>query len=203
MRVTDNRGLWPAMLQFFYESVVAAVIYYASALNPAPVCPAHLPVIDRFRFRWIRAATKLCRMADFQDRIEQIWATVIFQLLVSKYFQMVSVGLCQSFSSSKTSLIEITLRTVHSKWIIYFTNKVSLEWGCAKTCWDCLGGWILPHAAMPCICCGCQWPKLSASQNAGVNSDLGSCDESWSMIHLPIESIEYQQICLNKHYTEI
>jgi len=57
---------------------------------PAPD-PTHLPVIYRFSlkmaliicFRWIRAASQLCR--NLQDRIEQIWATGIFQLLVSKY----------------------------------------------------------------------------------------------------------------------
>lgn len=54
--------------------------------------PAHLPVIYRFSleamivwFRWIRAASKLCWKADLQDRIEQTWAIVLFQLLVSKY----------------------------------------------------------------------------------------------------------------------
>lgn len=59
------------------------------------------------------------------------------------------------------------------------------------TCWDYLGGWILPHVILPHICHDCQWPMLSAGQNS-VDSDLGNCDESWSMIDLPIESVEYK-----------
>lgn len=61
------------------------------------------------------------------------------------------------------------------------------------TCWDYLGGWILPHVTLPCICHGCQWPRLSAGQNS-VDSDLGNCDESWSMVDLPIESVGYKYI---------